>query len=228
MATLLLRLAGPMQSWGTQSRFSVRDTDLEPSFSGVVGMICAALGRPREEPVEDLAGLRMGLRVDREGRRSVDYHTAGGTHRRGDRYGVYKADARSTPQTVVSYRYYLVDAQFLVALEGVQDLLARVDQALTRPAWALSLGRRSFPPSLPVRIRDGFGDAPLEGALRARSWERRLSEELPPEQLRLVLPAAPGDRSEVRTDVPLSFADGARAFASRYVRTEWMAPPEVT
>ncbi len=67
MSALLLRLAGPMQSWGVQRRFSVRDTGLEPSKSGVVGLLCAARGRRREEPVTDLAALGMGVRVDREG-----------------------------------------------------------------------------------------------------------------------------------------------------------------
>ncbi|MCA9878634.1 MAG: CRISPR-associated protein Cas5, partial [Thermomicrobiales bacterium] len=37
MHTVLLRLAGPMQSWGTQSRFLERDTGMEPSKSGVLG-----------------------------------------------------------------------------------------------------------------------------------------------------------------------------------------------
>src|SRR5260370_17357943 len=82
MGTLLLRLAAPMQSWGTQSRFVVRDTGLEPSKSGVIGLLCAALGRPREAPMEDLARLRMGVRVDRGGVMQTDYHTAGGGHRR--------------------------------------------------------------------------------------------------------------------------------------------------
>jgi CRISPR system Cascade subunit CasD len=227
MSTLLLRLAGPMQSWGTQSRFSVRDSDLEPSFSGVVGLVCAALGRGRAEQVDDLAELRMGVRVDREGRRSVDYHTAGGTHRRGERYGVYKAN-RGAPDTVVSYRHYLADAEFLVALEGPRDVLERIDHALARPVWPLSLGRRSFPPSLPVRVPDSLSDGPLEAVLRARPWRRRLPDEPTPDQLRLVLPAAPGDASEVRMDVPLSFADGERAFASRSIRTAWMPAPEVT
>ena len=59
MATLLLRLQGPMQSWGTTSRFDERDTQLEPSKSGVLGLLCAALGRNRSEPVQDLAALRM-------------------------------------------------------------------------------------------------------------------------------------------------------------------------
>ena len=44
MNTLLLRLAGPMQSWGTQSRFFTRDTGLEPSKSGVIGPALRRLG----------------------------------------------------------------------------------------------------------------------------------------------------------------------------------------
>ena len=67
MTTLLLRLEGPMQSWGTQSRFRDRDTGLEPSKSGVIGLLCAALGRLREEPVGDLTGLRFGVRADKPG-----------------------------------------------------------------------------------------------------------------------------------------------------------------
>ena len=68
MHTLLLRLAGPMQSWGTQSRFTIRDTGLEPSKSGIIGLLCAALGKPRDEThpdnrdqpkLEALAALRI-------------------------------------------------------------------------------------------------------------------------------------------------------------------------
>ena len=76
MSTLLLRLAGPMQSWGTQSRHSLRDTGQEPSKSGVIGLVAAALGRPRDRDISDLAGLRMGVRVDHEGRVSKDFHAA--------------------------------------------------------------------------------------------------------------------------------------------------------
>src|SRR3990172_4719032 len=47
MPTLLLRLVGPMQSWGTTSRFDQRDTGKEPSKSGVIGLLAAALGIDR-------------------------------------------------------------------------------------------------------------------------------------------------------------------------------------
>src|SRR5688572_19224768 len=139
MSTLLLRLAGPMQSWGTQSRFSIRDTGLEPSISGVIVLLCAALGKPRIEHPDDgwlelqeLSALRMGVRVDREGVVRMDYHTAGGTHRQGDLYGVIKADGKSRG-TVTSERSYLSDADFLVGLEGNIDFLHKLDAALARP-----------------------------------------------------------------------------------------------
>jgi CRISPR system Cascade subunit CasD len=229
MSTLLLRLAGPMQSWGTQSRFSVRDTGLEPSKSGVIGLVCAALGRPRTEPIDDLSALRMGVRVDREGVVKVDYHTAGGTHRRGDTYGVARVDG-SGWVTVPSNRYYLADASFLVGLEGDDRLLREIDAALARPAWQLFLGRKAFVPSEPVSLPDapplgpGLRPGRLEDALRAYRW--------PPGQsgpLRFVLDAAedpdPGAH-DVRTDVPLSFEPGKRSFAVRYVRTEFWTPLE--
>jgi len=53
MATLLIPLVGPMQSWGTRSRFDHRDTEREPSKSGVIGLVCAAIGRDRNEPIDD-------------------------------------------------------------------------------------------------------------------------------------------------------------------------------
>ena len=42
MSTLLLRLAAPLQAWGTASKFERRRTQREPSKSGVIGMLAAA------------------------------------------------------------------------------------------------------------------------------------------------------------------------------------------
>lgn len=145
-ATLLLRLEGPMQSWGTESRFRVRDAGREPSKSGVVGLLCAALGRPREAPIADLAALRMGVRVDREGIVRVDYQTAGGGAWLNGRYGVTRAENAGV-ETAVSSRAYLSDASFLVGLEaGAADqeaLLARLDAALRAPVWQIFWAARA-------------------------------------------------------------------------------------
>jgi CRISPR system Cascade subunit CasD len=237
MSTLLVRLAGPMQSWGVQSRFTERDTGLEPSKSGVMGLLAAALGRPREAEIKDLAALTMGVRVDRPGVLKMDFHTAGGAHRRGDKYGVVKADG-SKGETVTSRRYYLADADFLVGLQGEEELLRRLDAALWRPVWPLYLGRKAFVPGNPVRLDyrppelpgaeevPGLMHLPLREALGVYPWLARTEREkahmlrLVKERevkLRLVLEAPFGSTAEVRPDAPLSFAD--RRFSLRYVET---------
>lgn len=215
MSVLLLRLAGPMQSWGTQSRFSMRDTGLEPSKSGVIGLICAALGRSRDQPVDDLATLEMGVRVDREGRMGRDYQTA---------MQVVRADGKGTG-TVISNRYYLADADFLVGLEGDLSLLTTIYESLAAPRWPLYLGRKAFVPSLPVGIT-----LPVEGGLLATlkryPWLKGNRRDKPQEErLRLVIETPFGEGTDVRYDVPISFAE--RTFTLRHVRTEFVSVPSL-
>jgi CRISPR system Cascade subunit CasD len=229
MSVLLLRLSGPMQSWGTQSRFAIRDTGREPSKSGVIGILCAALGRPRDQGLDDLTGLTMGVRVDQEGRLARDYQTAGGEQRTGQMlgtdskgqpipYGVIKADG-SKPGTVQSWRYYLADASFLVALSGDHDQLETLDAALARPHWPLSLGRKSYVPGEPVRLPDGLRDEDdIKSAFANYPWQPPRRE--PPDYLRLTLETNDPTAGPPRNDVPLSFKD--RRFTVRYVQTDWL------
>jgi len=213
MNTLLLRLAGPMQSWGAQSRFDVRDTGLEPSKSGVIGLVCASLGRPRDQAVDDLAALLMGVRVDAEGRMARDYHTA---------LEVMTA-AGGVKECQPSNRYYLAGARFLVGLAGEDvGLLETIQAALRDPVWPQFLGRKAFPPAEPVWLEDGLrrGSELLE-ALTAYPWQGRDpclpagGRQRAPERLRLVLEDPTGP--EVRRDQPISYA--RRAFSPRRMRT---------
>jgi CRISPR system Cascade subunit CasD len=218
MNVLLLRLAGPMQSWGVQSRYKERDTGLEPSKSGVIGLLCAALGRKRHEPIEDLKNLTMGVRADQGGSIEYDFHTAG-------KGGILRASGGvERDHVAVSIRYYLADARFLVGLEGDDlDLLTRLHTALRDPVWPLYLGRKAFVPGEPVWLKYGLmPKAELRAALETYPW---LGPEgkAPEDQLRLVL-EDPENGSEVRPDQPLSFAE--RRFAPRRVTTTFIpAPP---
>lgn len=229
MTVLLLRLCGPMQSWGTQSRFTVRDTGLEPSKSGVIGLICAALGRPRSRSVDDLAALRMGVRVDWEGLMKREYQTAGGVHRKGDEYGVITAEGKPGG-TVTSNRYYLADGDFLVGLEARDqtsaNLLRKADLALGSPQWQLFLGRKACPPSVPVRLPHAQGlveDLPLPDALTGYPWPRPGTPLPPqhrrPERLRLVLETEYRVGPETRCDQPEGAAFLTRRFSPRSVKT---------
>lgn len=229
MSTFCFRLCGPMQSWGTQSRFLVRDTGLEPSKSGMVGLICAALGKSRNDrdTIARIAALRMGIRADKPGVMRMDYHTVGGTRSNGDNYGVIRADASGVGK-VVSRRYYLADAEFLIGLEGERALLGEVAGALSAPRWQVFLGRKSFVPSAPLVLpadapwKGGWTEETLEQALASLPWLGLLSEaRVRPDQLRAVIDDPAG--SEIRRDHPLSFAP--RAFTIRHVRTVSVTPP---
>lgn len=215
MATLLLRLAGPMQAWGTTSRFDERDSQLEPSKSGVLGLICAALGRDRAEPVDDLAALHMAVRVDREGVLMRDYQTATGVL-----LASGKADLK---RTVISPRYYLADAVFLVGLEGEQGLLESIQQALQAPVWPLALGRKAMVPSLPVWLTDGVRAKGLIETLN--TWPRIASSqhEHRGQPLRLMLEHP--SEGAVRLDQPVApFAE--RRFGPRFVKSEVVDVPD--
>ncbi len=206
MPTLLLRMRGPMMSWGDHSRFTIRDTRREPTKSAVIGLLCAALGRPRWEPVDDLARLTMGVRVNQEGLVQCDYHTVMDSIK----------SSGSKGDTVISQRYYVADADYLVGLESDDPvLLEALDAALQSPVWQLYFGRKSFVPSCPVQV--GVVDAALELALQQYADPRPQRQKVlkPSKPLRYVLEVP--DSLDVRQDVPLDWQK--RVFGSRCVQT---------
>src|SRR5699024_9890080 len=77
MKTILFKLSGPLQSWGTQSHFETRQTDRYPSKSAVIGIIAASLGYRRDEDkkIQQLNDLDFGVRVDQTGESLRDYQT---------------------------------------------------------------------------------------------------------------------------------------------------------
>lgn len=207
MTAVLLRLEGPQQAWGTQSRFSDRDTGYEPSKSGVLGLVCAALGRPRDQDLSDLNTLHFGVRVDRPGTLEREFQTAGGGYPVLDKQGHPTGRGGNA---VLSRRSYLADASFLAGLEGDERLLRQIDDALHRPTWQLFLGRKSFVPSQP--IAQGMRELSLRDALLAEAEPARSSHRL------LVLEVDPGSGTQIRRDIPLSFSE--RRYAPRHVNVE--------
>lgn len=222
MPTLLLRLVGPMQSWGTTSRFDQRDTGKEPSKSGVVGLLAASLGVDREnwEDLEPLTRLSMGVRHDRPGVPKRDYQTA---------QRIISADGSKQHETAVTTRDYLADAAFLVGLAGDDfTLLKKLHAAVRNPVWPLALGRKSYVPSEPIWIDNGLQDAPLRDVLARWPWiASQRKRESPPDRL-LVSFESEDESGALKMDQPLSsFAE--RRFGARFVRSEWIPFPwEVT
>lgn len=201
--TLLLLLEGPLQAWGVGPRMERRATWPRPTKSGVVGLLANALGRGREEPVEDLARLRMGVAVLRRGRLLTDLQVV---------REVARVDGEEVKDKM-TWREYLADASFLVGLEGEGELLRGLHRALANPARPLYLGRRGCLPSPPPYLPDGLLPFPLEEALGYWLAGRNLPRPVP-----LYLE---GERGEVVVDVPMDFA--GRALAPRRVaRATWL------
>ena len=206
MTVLLLRLAGPLQAWGDSSRFSRRDTRMFPTKSGVLGLLAAADGRRRTDPIEDLAGLRFGIRVDQPGSLLRDFQTA-----------INWDTGQSMP---LSYRYYVADAAFLAGVEGDRPLLEGLAQKVGMPRFPLYLGRRSCPVTEPVSR--GLHETTLEQALRDHEWEaspwyrRKQPRDV---SLEIYLDAAANESHpvETRRDVPISFARERREYGWREV-----------
>lgn len=201
MATLLLRLAAPLQAWGADSKFETRKTGREPTKSGVIGLLAAALGLrwDEREALLRLTGLRFGVRVEREGQLLVDYHTA-------------KTQDEKT--SYVTYRHYLQDAVFLAGIESEDAaLLQQLQQALLHPVFPLYLGRRACPPTLPLCL--GLREQGLVEALQA---EPALCPG-GPKPTRIVADAAPQEPGAVpQRDVPLSYDPRHRQYGYRSAR----------
>ncbi|MGE4427072.1 MAG: type I-E CRISPR-associated protein Cas5/CasD [Solirubrobacteraceae bacterium] len=213
VATLRLWLAGPLQAWGTGSRFEVRSTDLWPSKSGVVGLLAAAEGRPRDEAVDDLAALRFGVRVVRAGSVLRDFHTVGAA---GGSGGV-AVSSGARGRGIVTERYYLQDAAFVVGLEGGDGVRLRaLREAVRGPHWPLALGRRSCPPAGVLVDDASLFHGGLEAALRD-AWRPEGCESIEDgSHQQLVLEDPTG--SEVRADQPRGAAFVTRRFGTRRMR----------
>lgn len=134
MKTILLKFAGPLQSWGTSSHFDIRHTDMYPAKSAVLGLVAAALGWRRDDAriEETLNKFSFAVRVDQPGSILEDYHTA------------RRLDIKNC--IYVTKRYYLQDAVFVVAL-GIADSIEadKIVAALKSPYFQPYMGRRALP-----------------------------------------------------------------------------------
>lgn len=200
MSTLIFRLSAPMQAWGTEPRFDkyVR-TGMEPSKSGIVGLIASALGIDRRDD-ESLAyltqNIHFGVRVDKEGRVLRDYHAFD------CELGQYAYD-----------KYYLMDAKFTVGIESKDhELLELIRTALMHPKRLLFLGRKNCP--LAEYPEGRIVNLPLMSALTDGLQTADVKRK---RKFRILRDANIGEPSTIVNDLPVSFSDKKRQYAPRGV-----------
>lgn len=209
MSVLLLRLAAPLQSWGSPSRFTRRQTERAPTKSAVIGLLAAADGRRRSDSLEDLLHLRFGTRLDQPGVVIDDFQTA------------HNAKG-SMP---LSHRYYLSDAVFLAAVEGDTDLIDTLEQNLKRPKFPLFLGRRSCPPVGPLAL--GQRSESLYEVLTSEPWQasatHQRNHKTSTVQVEVIYDDdSGGELRETRRDVPHSFDPVRRMYGWRDIQREFV------
>lgn len=219
MPTLLLTLSGPLQAWGSASRFATRQTEPAPTKSGVLGLLAAAQGLRRTDPLTELVGLRFGIRSDQPGKLVRDFQTA------------RSLDGKvSMP---LSHRYFLGDAVFLAALESPdRGLLEGIRGHLRRPVFPLYLGRRACPPAGPIAaeitdisIEAAFEETPWRASAAHREQHRHFSYV----EVETRIDAAAGIRGAERLrDVPVSFDPSRRMHAWREIEVGqvWLSNPD--
>lgn len=220
MSALILRLAGPMQSWGERSAFNAqRDSASFPTRSGLIGMFAAAQGLARGESLERYDALEFIVRVDRPGTRLTDYHTVGGGFPKertaATAGGAHKGDA------VITERQYLADAVFVVAVSGPDETVRDIAEALRRPHWAPYLGRRACVPDEPLLLRTSVSDPEAElrervplsppdrGTPRGAAEPGRVLVEFYRER------PTEGSSELTATDIPVSFGQRDRSYRKR-------------
>lgn len=241
-ASLVLRLAGPLQAWGSTSQFNRRETDEAPTKSGLVGLLAAAQGRRRADPIDDLVGLSMAVRIDQPGSLLRDFHTVSTLDGSPLPSATLSAKGQQKPvstgkTTHVTQRFYLQDAVFVAVMGSAdQESVAKLAYALRHPIFPLALGRRSCVPAQPLVLQCDEGDlwpgGPLEVLARV-PWQanRRAQRRTSTDQVELAVTADRPDRvpagalEDSRVDVPSGFAPGMRHLRTREVVHLLMAVP---
>ncbi|HGY1050667.1 type I-E CRISPR-associated protein Cas5/CasD [Aeromonas media] len=220
---LLLWLEGPLQSWGHDSRFGRRDTLPFPTKSGVLGMVCAALGAggPQTSLLARFADLDMQVHsFVRRGKTGGtlprepllrDFHMVGSGYDDSDPWQSLLIPKTSDGKkavgggTKMTYRYYLQDHAFAVLLEVPADMIAGVAQALQQPVWDLSLGRKScVPTEFVFQGQFATEDEALAAALRLGEDKKRNCD------LRVLQGVREGGEVLTLNDIPLQFGEHKR------------------
>lgn len=210
MKTILLKLAGPLQAWGTDAHFETRHTDRYPSKSAVVGLIAAAFGcrRDQDEAIRRLGALHFAVRVDQPGHLAKDYQIAA-------KKNLKKEDA--VERTYTTTRYYLEDAVFVATVGHEDDAwIETIAEALRAPYFQPFMGRRSCP--VPSDMLLAVADADVLTALAQAPWQASTwYQRRQPHSETITLPvyadaalaAAPTSR-QLRKDEAISFSQKHR------------------
>lgn len=148
---LILKLQGPLQSWGKHSFEGLRPSEAFPGRSALLGLLGACLGIDRDDRTNQKAlasSVAFAVRIDQreyQPQKMTDYHTV--KDARIDYQGL------KSHETIQTWREYWQDAVYTVAiwnLPGATISLEQLKGAVQKPVFTPVLGRRSCPITRPL------------------------------------------------------------------------------
>lgn len=161
-----------MGSFGGEAGLIERPSGNFPGRSMILGLLGACLGIRREDDagLKSLDRLRVTIGVLQDGGFLRDFHTMQGVPDKAIRNPHTRREAlsalRASDNASLSIRDYRTDCAFSVAIGGSDRPHDLVD-ALRKPVFIPSLGRRSCPLSLPMHPHVVVADDQID-ALRAQ------------------------------------------------------------
>ncbi|MGQ5708750.1 type I-E CRISPR-associated protein Cas5/CasD [Lactobacillus sp. PSON] len=214
MKTLTIKLTSPLQSYGNEANFNIRTSYPHPSKSAVIGMIAAALGYRRDDTkhIIKLNDLKYAVRIEQSGSMMQDFQTV-----------EYNKSSSKTARKL-TYRSYLQDAVFMVAVGGDDKTINSIYEALQRPKFQLYLGRRSNPPAGVLQLQT-FDETPVKVLekmdWRASEWfKNKFKEAKFKTKIFADADLLPDKRSFSEKDLIVSLNPQNREYKYRYVASE--------
>jgi CRISPR system Cascade subunit CasD len=138
-----------------------------------------------------------------------DFHTVGGGYDRNDpveKLRIARKASGGTSTTIITRRFYLEQARFVVVIEGERGVLEKAVVALTDPVWGVWFGRKCCLPAAPLLPTLGPSACEVLEATLAKTESHLVGAARIEEG---------GDGSWWQSDQPVSF--GRRQFLSRPV-----------
>ena len=171
MSFLNLNLAADLMSFGKPNNWmDYRETEYHPTKSAIIGMIAAALGIKRGE--ERLNDLSCALTLYMENPKEDDFFSHSiiledfqivrplkslslrelVQNDWSIPNGRFQTANGNTKNTLpVMHKFYLQDTSFHLVIEGEDDLIEEIANALDHPVYPLYIGRKCCIPSCRIR-----------------------------------------------------------------------------
>jgi len=215
---LIIKLQGAMQAWGGHTFEDYRPSHIFPTRSAVVGLLGACLGIDRAD-IQGIADLNASFELTVRGdqrkvqteqfgqikkktltmQKMTDFHTV---------LDARKVDGAPRKDAIISHREYLCDAEFSLALgfrNNAVFSLEKVKDAIQKPHYTPSLGRRSCPIQRPL----------FETIVAAENAQQALTQIEPKQGTLYSEQKLQGSASMQIRDVPIE--DPVRQFATRTI-----------